>query len=236
MSMIYLFRHGQASFGGDDYDVLSPRGLAQARILAGILYDKGFMPVAVYSGTMRRQVSTAQEVLRFFKDSDRPLPGLVTMPEFDEYDTAAIVTALFPAMAAEDPSLEAELPRMYESKAAFKRIFEAAMLRWVSLGAHVDGVESWEGLKGRVMRGVDSIRRRHGRGSTVAVFTSGGVIAACLAAVLGIPGETAMRLNWQIVNTSVTRLMYNEERVTLSGFNDISHLELARDESLLTYR
>ncbi|MDZ4333172.1 MAG: histidine phosphatase family protein, partial [Pseudomonas sp.] len=30
MGSIYLIRHGQASFGADDYDVLSPIGIRQA--------------------------------------------------------------------------------------------------------------------------------------------------------------------------------------------------------------
>ena len=33
MGSIYLIRHGQASFGADDYDVLSPLGVRQAEVL-----------------------------------------------------------------------------------------------------------------------------------------------------------------------------------------------------------
>ncbi|HQP32211.1 MAG TPA: histidine phosphatase family protein, partial [Deltaproteobacteria bacterium] len=45
MSTIFMVRHGQASFGGETYDRLSPRGHEQARILArnfiggGLLFD-----------------------------------------------------------------------------------------------------------------------------------------------------------------------------------------------------
>jgi len=35
MSDLYLIRHGQASFGKDNYDRLSPLGIRQARILSG---------------------------------------------------------------------------------------------------------------------------------------------------------------------------------------------------------
>ena len=236
MSMVYLIRHGQASFGHDDYDRLSDLGVRQARILAGFLYDCGLKPNAVYSGNMRRQVATAQEVIDFFRDSGSPWPGLVRSSAFDEYDTNAIVAAMFPAMAAEDPSLADDLKRMFSSKDSFKRVFESAMLRWVHGFPVPETVETWEGLLSRVMEGISSIRRGHPRGSTVVVFTSGGPIAASLAGVLGISGEASMRLNWQIVNTSITRFMYNEERVTLAGFNVISHLELAGDPSLVTYR
>ncbi len=36
---IYLIRHGQASFGADDYDVLSPTGIRQAEILGDHLLN-----------------------------------------------------------------------------------------------------------------------------------------------------------------------------------------------------
>lgn len=234
--MIYLIRHGQASFGHDNYDRLSLLGIRQAKIVAAYLYDTGFQPDALYSGSMERQAATAEETIAWYRRGGKVLPALEIMEGFNEYDTTAIVTALFPAMARQDPSLNDDLPLMYESKAAFKRVFEGAMLRWVAGGLDTPGVETWEGLVARVSGALTSIMRKHGSGKTIGVFTSGGAIAASLASVLGIPGEEAMRLNWQIVNTSITRFMYNEERITLAGFNSLAHLELAGDSSLITYR
>ena len=234
--MIYLIRHGQASFGHDDYDRLSPLGIRQARILARHLFFTGFKPHALYSGTMARQKDTAQEVLATYRNHGEDLPELELLSGFNEYDTAAIVTAMFPAMEAEDPSLRDELAGMYTSKISFKRIFEGAMLRWVTGEFDTPGIECWKDLKARVADSFRTIMERHGKGKTIAVFTSGGAIAASLANVLGISGDYAMRLNWQIINTSISRYMYNEERVTMAGFNSIAHLDLERDSSLITYR
>jgi len=236
MSMIYMIRHGQASFGKEDYDRLSPLGERQARILAQHLLDTGFQPDAVYSGTMARQTATAEEMLDLYRAADRKLPELERLSGFNEYDTAAIVTALFPDMVKADPSLNDELPKMYASKDSFKRVFEAAMLRWVTGEFDTPEIESWEALKARVAGSLQLIMKSHGRGKTLAVFTSGGAIAASLAHVLGISGERAIRLNWQLVNSSVSRFMYNEERITLAGFNSFTHLELAGDPTLITYR
>jgi broad specificity phosphatase PhoE len=236
MSMIYLIRHGQASFGHDNYDKLSPTGIRQARILAGYLFDTNFLPDAVYSGDMARQTATAEEVISRYRRNGHDLPDLEIMEGFNEYDTTSIVTALFPFMVMEKPGLNDDLPKMYTSKESFKRIFENAMLRWVTGEFDTSGIETWEGLKARVSEALSAIMKKHGKGKTIVVFTSGGAIAASLSRVLGIPGDFAMRLNWQIVNTSLTRYMYNEERITLAGFNSISHLELERDPSLITYR
>lgn len=236
MSLIYLIRHGQASFGHDNYDKLSPVGHRQAKLLAAHLLGTQFRPDAVYSGNMDRQTATAEEVISLYRKHGRDIPDLQIMEAFNEYDTTSIVTVMFPDMAKADPSLNEDLGRMYTSKASFKRVFEGAMLRWVTGEYDTPDIETWKGLKARVSGALADIMKRHGSGKTIAVFTSGGAIASSLAHVLGIPGDFAMRLNWQIVNTSVSRYMYNEERITLAGFNSIAHLELEGDPSLITYR
>ena len=40
MATIYLIRHGQASFGKENYDQLSPRGWEQGRVLGRWLAGK----------------------------------------------------------------------------------------------------------------------------------------------------------------------------------------------------
>jgi hypothetical protein len=95
------------------------------------------------------------------------------------------------------------------------------MLRWVAGEFDAPEIESWEQMKARVAGSLRLLMESHGRGKTIAVFTSGGPIAASIAHVLGLPGERAMRLNWQLVNSSISRFMYNEERITLAGFNPL---------------
>src|SRR5690606_41408651 len=55
--MLLLVRHGQASFGTDDYDVLSSVGEEQARLLGRAL--AGVTPDLVVHGELRRQRETA---------------------------------------------------------------------------------------------------------------------------------------------------------------------------------
>ncbi|HDP25405.1 MAG TPA: histidine phosphatase family protein [Deltaproteobacteria bacterium] len=236
MSMIYLVRHGQASFGQDNYDLLSPLGKKQSRILAQFFLDTGLTPDALYSGALSRQQATAQEFYSLYQAQGKMLPDLELLDELNEYETSAIVTDLFPAMAEDDPSLHDDLERMYKDKESFKRVFEAAMLRWVSGNHATPGHEQWSAFVDRISRALKQIIRINGRGKTIVAFTSGGPIAASLVSVLGISGEMAMRLNWQIINTSYTRYMYKADRITLAGFNSIAHLELAKDPGVITYR
>ncbi len=44
MGLLLLVRHGQASWGADDYDVLSETGWEQARLLGQALGARGIIP------------------------------------------------------------------------------------------------------------------------------------------------------------------------------------------------
>jgi hypothetical protein len=47
---------------------------------------------------------------------------------------------------------------------------------------------------------------------------------------------TALRLTWVIKNASLTSLLFDRQRMTLSLFNSTAHLEQEGDEGLITYR
>lgn len=237
MSVLYLIRHGQASFGADNYDKLSPKGIQQARILGSHLTSIGIEPDALYSGTMTRQKHTAEEVSLSYRERGKNIPELVLKSGLDEFDSSAIIISQFKDMQKEDPLLAEHLPRMYESTESFKRIFEGAMLRWVSGQFDKPGVESWKDFLARVSLAITQIMEEQGKGKNVFVFTSGGPIAAALQFVLRVSPEAAIRLNWQVVNTSYTKFMYNAGRITMACFNCTAHLELEqRDSALVSYR
>ncbi|MFH7495408.1 phosphoglycerate mutase family protein, partial [Pseudomonas syringae pv. tagetis] len=60
---MYLIRHGQASFGADIYDVLSPVGIRQCEVLGANLAQLGLTFDRCVSGELKRQQDTAQHVL-----------------------------------------------------------------------------------------------------------------------------------------------------------------------------
>ena len=71
---------------------------------------------------------------------------------------------------------------------------------------------------------------------TVVAFTSGGVIAVALRAALGLSEEMTFRMNWRIYNASVHIFRVGSQGLSLQGFNNIAHLELSGDPSLITFR
>ncbi len=66
MSVIYLIRHGQASFGTDNYDQLSAVGREQSAILGSYFATLGEPIHRIYTGTLERQRETAQLVAAAF--------------------------------------------------------------------------------------------------------------------------------------------------------------------------
>jgi len=235
MSIIYLVRHGQASFGKADYDVLSETGELQSKLLAQHFIKCGKTFHAIYSGSMKRQFRTAQIMLDEFSSNGIRIPSIDVMPEFNEYDSKSIFTAIAPELLKESPGLEKDYEKIFTDRRAFQKIFEITMLKWIDKGDNLEGIESWNSVKTRVSLAISKIAAAHGSGSSILITASGGTISACIQDVTGISDEMAQRLCWQTANTSVSSLVYNASRVTLKSFNALPHLEII-DKNLVTYR
>ena len=236
MSTIMMVRHGQASFGEKNYDRLSRRGREQSRVLAEYMIRIGLSFDAVYAGDMVRQKDTAHEILAIYRLQDRNLPELKVLSEFNEYSSRDIIMAHIHDAAGEDPDLKADLKYIYDDKKAFQRVFEKIMMRWISGEADKPGVVRWQDFCGRVRTGLCKVMGDNGRGKTILICTSGGPISAAVQTALELSDEKALRIAWQIVNTSMTSFVYNDERMALTSFNNASHLALLNDPAWVTYR
>jgi broad specificity phosphatase PhoE len=235
MSQIYFVRHGQASFGHERYDRLSDVGVRQARILGDYFAQRQLKFDTAYSGSMERQIHTAQTVMS--RLSPVGLSSEVKVfSEFDEYDSFAIIKLQLAGLIREDPSLPKALEKLYTDRKSFQKIFERAVLRWASGDHDFPGIETWSCFTQRVHAGVAKIMEENGQKKTIAVFTSGGAISAVMKLALGLSDEKTIQLSWQIRNTAVSTFKYNDKRFSLSSFNSLTHLELEEDGSLSTYR
>jgi len=236
MSLIYLIRHGQASFGQKNYDRLSSTGIKQAKILGRHFACINQKFDAAYHGTLKRQRQTAEEVLKtcFKGDDDRLLP--VTDEAFDEYDGFGIWKNRIPRLAEQNPRIKAELERLDTDPKVFPRLFEHVLREWMSDTSGREGEQLWTDYKAGVSKGFMNLVERHGSGKQIVVFSSGGAISVIIQKVLDLSNEKTMEISGQIMNASVTLIRYGIGRITLAGFNDITHLETIGDSDLLTYR
>lgn len=232
MGSIYLIRHGQASFGADDYDVLSPVGVRQAEVLGEHLEQLGIAFDRCISGSLRRQQHTANAALQRMSSA----PALDIDEAFNEFDADAVIRSLLPDLLPEEPEALHILRNGAQNRGEFQRLFAKLIRRWIS-GEHDNpGVQSWQAYVEQVESGLRRILEQAGSKQNIAVFTSGGTITALLRLITGVPAEKAFELNWQIVNTSLSHLKFRGSEVSLASFNSHVHLQLLKAPELITYR
>jgi broad specificity phosphatase PhoE len=218
MGLVLLVRHGQASFGAADYDVLSETGVEQSRVLGGALAAAGLEVGAVVHGAMKRQRDTATAMAE--------AAGWDVVPSLDEgwneFDHLAVVSRAAEGLDGLD-------------RRGFQRVFEDATARWASGEHDNDYAEPWAGFVGRVG---SALARACARDGVTVVASSGGPIAAACSMLVdrdASPAELGRlwaSYNTVIANTSVTRVIEGSSGRRLLTFNEHSHLP--RD--LVTYR
>lgn len=235
MSVIYLVRHGQASFGSENYDQLSEVGIRQSEILGEHLTRVGPAFDAVYSGPLERQIATARIVVSHMKGASADLE-LNIVAEFNECDLRSVIEAQTSAMIDRDPSISDHLDTFFTHPQSFKRVFEEAVTRWMSGRFSAPGLETWPEFTRRIRSGVEKLMGRNGRGRRIAVFTSGGAISAVIQMALALSDEVTLGVGWELFNTSVTIVKYDGKLFGLSSFNSIAHLEIRNDPELITYK
>jgi len=233
---LYLIRHGQASFGADDYDVLSPVGIRQSQALGEHLAQLGLRLDRCVAGDLRRQQDTARLALETLKGNGHAVPAIETDPAFNEFDADGVIRALLPGLVADEPNARHILRNGVQNRSEFQRLFALMVQRWHAGEHEGDGLETWQAFTARVNAGLQRVLDTAGSGDNIAVFTSGGTIAALLHLVSGITPSQAFALNWQIINTSLSQLKFRGRDVALASFNSQAHVQLLKVPELITYR
>jgi broad specificity phosphatase PhoE len=208
VGQVLLVRHGQASWGAADYDVLSPLGERQASAAGACL--AGVRPDAVVHGLTQRQQRTAQLLVG--------AAGWSVVPDAEqawaEMDHQAVLDAQPQDFEGEPDARQ------------FQAWYEKATRRWLSGDHDGDYAESWPVFRDRVLAGFEAL----GDGTTV-VVTSGGPISIVVAHLLASPAAYE-RIAPVVVNASVTKVVLGRRGHTLVSFNEHGHLT----GDLLTYR
>ncbi|MFA3789493.1 histidine phosphatase family protein [Aliiglaciecola sp. SL4] len=233
MTAIYLIRHGQASFGQQNYDKLSDIGHQQAKVLGGALQSRIGSFDKVFLGSMLRHKQTLQNCLSGM-DSQLDEAHWNIDASWNEYDHNDIIAQMGPEFA-DAPSVKGWILKHDHPKQAFEKLFNDAMDRWMS-GQHCEQyVESWDCYQKRVIRALNNVSKNANGAKKVAVFTSGGPISVVSQYLLGVPAEKVMQVNWTLVNCGITKLVNTPSRVFLSTLNEHSHFE-GENRALITYK
>lgn len=229
MSKIYLIRHGQASFGAQNYDQLSPIGYQQATLLGQYLAQKQFNIQDVVIGGMKRHLQTAEnsvEPINYSKD-------FILDTNWNEYDHTKILSNYNPEYAQIDAIVKdiGHLPNPME---AFQNIFENAIRRWVSNEFSDDYAESWNQMVERTYNGFERIHTNISSDHSVLVFTSAGTISALLSKIQNLSLEETLKIQWEMPNCGITTLAYQNGKYHVDTIAQIEHF--SEHPNMITYR
>jgi broad specificity phosphatase PhoE len=223
MGTLYLVRHGQASFGADDYDQLSELGQRQCEALGRALQQRCLRLGAVLRGTLNRHEQSWQALAR----------GLGVNPDIEqlwrglnEYDSLALLQA-----QGGQPLPPHDTPEGF--KAHFRRLRQA-LLSWMEGRITPQGMPGYDEFRDGVVKALIHVQEQH-LGQSVVIVSSGGPISTAVAHVLGAPPATAIDLNMRLRNSSLTEMVVTPKRLELLSFNTLPHLEDESRRSWITY-
>jgi broad specificity phosphatase PhoE len=221
MGTLYLVRHGQASFGTDDYDRLSELGARQCAALGEWLHARGHRFEAVLRGTLRRHVQSLEAIASALPD----LPEALEWPGLNEYDGEALVRAVSGGVL---PSVQDE-----QGYRTHFRLLREGLVAWMEGRTRPEGMPSWPDFVSGVSGALDLVRTRYQ--GDVLLVSSGGPIATAVAQVLQAPPSSVIDLNMRIRNSAFTEFAFTPKRHALAGFNAVPHLDRPERTGWLTY-
>ncbi len=233
MATIYLIRHGQASFGKENYDQLSELGHQQAVRLGDVLSQRLPNFDAVHLGSMLRHKQTAENCLRGFEQSLEST-NAVFDANWNEYDFRDILTQLRPEFATAKGTTD-YIRSQADPKAAFEQAFNDAVDRWVSGDYDDDYIESWSTFSARIHEAFKATVANSAGKKNIAVFTSGGPISVVSQHLLGVAENKMMQMNWTLLNCGMTKIVTTGSRQFLSSLNEHTHFEGANNKHFITY-
>ena len=221
MGTLYLVRHGQASFGADDYDVLSPLGHQQALRLGEYFAAKGMAFDAALTGTLQRQISTYEGICKGM----RATPQALQWSGLNEYDSHAVIATVHAG--------QLEKPNSPEQYRHHFRLLKDGLKQWMDGVVSPQGMPSYSEFVGGVTSALDHVRKNCD--GQVLLVSSGGPISTAVGHVLGCSPEATIELNLRIRNASVTEFAFTPKRHMLVTYNTLPHLDAPEYSDWVTY-
>ena len=225
MGTLYLVRHGQASFGEDDYDRLSPLGHRQARRLGEYLRERfereGVQIDTVLMGSLTRHRETWEGMAQGAGWSQAPQ----IWPALNEYDSQALIEAIHP-----EPLARPDTPELYRHHF---RLLRDALKAWIDGRIAPRGMPSYAEFVDGIEQALRHVRQQCS--GHALIVSSGGPISTAVGRVLATPAETTIELNLRIRNTALTEFAFTPKRHMLVAYNTLPHLDSAEHRNWVTY-
>ena len=240
MASIYLIRHGQASFGKTDYDQLSDKGMLQSQCLGKFWHSTPSLN-KIFSGDLRRHQQTQDNFLQHYVGDK---PSIIQHSGFNEFNHVDILTR-YDEQWKSFADMTARIKLHSKANKMFQHMFSQALQRWVSGQYDHQYSESWGSFKKRCVAALHEVLERTYTTPTnashqepdkaIGIFTSAGPISVLVQDILGLSDQNTLRITQQIRNTSVTKLLFIDGKLSIDYLNNYSHLALSGTD-LMTFR
>ncbi len=221
MTIIYLVRHGQASFGKEDYDNLSDVGLKQSFLLGQHFKTLNLNFDKIFVGTLRRQIQTYSQIIKSY---DKSFEHKST-PLLNEYDVKSVLMGFVDGRSLSKKEL-------YDKKIHFN-LLRNAVTAWSENKISHNVNETWNEFDERAEKFLKIINK--GKSKSILVVSSGGTISMILKQILSLPSSQFVNFHFQIFNSSYSKIKISEFGMSLSLFNSIAHLDNQKNSDLITY-
>lgn len=227
MGTLYLVRHGQASFGAEDYDQLSALGQQQSHRLGQYFAEKGVVFEAVLTGTLRRQQQTYAAIQAGLQEKAEATssPTPLIWPGLNEFDSHAVIATVHP-----QPLEKPDTPERYRHHF---RLLRDGLTQWMNGVVSPKGMPNYQDFRHGITSALDHVRKNHT--GNVLIVSSGGPIATAVGHVLGTSPETTIELNMRLRNSAISEFAFTPKRHSLVTYNTLPHLEHADQANWVTY-
>ena len=223
MAILYLVRHGQASFTAENYDRLSELGRRQSAWLGEYFAERGVVFARVVCGTLERQRETARAIL----ESMGSALAATEHPGWNEYSGEALYKAYLGDEWA-NARAKGDVRSVY-------RTIKAALAAWSEDKLPGPLPETWGDFGGRIAAAMQSACAGLPGDANVLAATSGGAIGRGIADLLQAPAQTAIELNLQFRNSGFCEVFFSPRSMRLVSFNCVPHLERRDRREAITY-
>ena len=221
MTIIHLVRHGQASFGQDDYANLSEIGLKQAFLLGQYFKTLNLKFDKIFVGTLKRQIQTYKQIIKSYETS------IVheSTPLLNEYDVKSVLIGFVNGRSLTKDEL-------HDKKIHFQ-LLRDSVAAWSENKISHNVNETWNEFDERAQKFLKIIDNR--KPKSILVVSSGGTISMILKQILSLPSSQFVNFHFQIFNSSYSKIKISEFGMSLSLFNSIAHLDNQKNSDLITY-
>ena len=221
MTIIHLVRHGQASFGKEDYDNLSEIGFEQSFRLGQYFKTLNVNFDKILVGTLKRQIQTYNQIIKSYDKSI----DYESTPLLNEYDVKSVLMGFVKGRCLTKDEL-------HDQKIHFN-LLRSAVAAWSEnkISHYVN--ETWYEFDERAQKCLKIINNT--KPKSILVVSSGGTISMILKQILSLPPSQFVNLHFQILNSSYSKITISKFGMSLSLFNSIAHLDNQKNFDLITY-